>query len=84
MQRLFVDKWYYDELVDVTVVRPFAWFGRFGQQTFERLFVNGALIGGTTGDRSRRVGRGPGRPVRLPALLRRAAGPRDGRADPTS
>jgi hypothetical protein len=24
-------------------VRPFAWFGRFGQQVFERVFVNGAL-----------------------------------------
>ena len=31
------------------MVRPFAWFGRFGQHTFERLFVNGALVGGSTG-----------------------------------
>jgi NADH-quinone oxidoreductase subunit L len=30
------------------VVRPSAWFGRFAQGTFERLFVNGTLIGGTT------------------------------------
>ena len=30
------------------VVRPFAWFGRFGQQTFERVVVNGLLVGGTT------------------------------------
>ena len=36
---------------------PFAWFGRFGQQTFERIFVNGTLVGGTTGHRARRLGR---------------------------
>ncbi len=30
-------------------MRPFAAFGRFGQGTFERVFVDGALIGGTTG-----------------------------------
>ncbi|HEV7752186.1 MAG TPA: NADH-quinone oxidoreductase subunit L, partial [Baekduia sp.] len=38
----------FDELIDLTVVRPFAWFGRFGRQTFERIFVNGALVGGTS------------------------------------
>jgi NADH-quinone oxidoreductase subunit L len=48
LHRLFVNKWYFDELIDLLVVRPFAWFGRFGQQTFERVFVNGALIGGTS------------------------------------
>jgi NADH-quinone oxidoreductase subunit L len=49
LQKLFVNKWYFDELIDWVVVRPFGWFGRFGQQTFERIFVNGALIGGTSG-----------------------------------
>ncbi len=49
LHRLFVNKWYFDELIDVLVVRPFAWFGRFGQQTFERIFVEGTLVGGTTG-----------------------------------
>jgi NADH-quinone oxidoreductase subunit L len=47
--RLFVNKWYFDELIDALVVRPAAWFGRFAQGTFERLFVDGTLIGGTTG-----------------------------------
>jgi NADH-quinone oxidoreductase subunit L len=46
LQKLFVNKWYFDELIDFVVVRPFGWFGRFGQQTFERIFVNGTLIGG--------------------------------------
>ena len=45
---LFENKWYFDELIDALVVRPSAWFGSFAQGTFERLFVNGALIGGTT------------------------------------
>jgi NADH-quinone oxidoreductase subunit L len=46
---LFEHKWYFDEAIDILVVRPTAWFGRFAQNTFERLVVNGALIGGTTG-----------------------------------
>jgi len=46
LHRFFANKWYFDELVDFVVVRPFGWFGRFGQQTFERIFVNGTLIGG--------------------------------------
>ena len=30
-------------------MRPWAWLGRFGRQTFERVVVNGTLVGGTTG-----------------------------------
>jgi NADH-quinone oxidoreductase subunit L len=48
LQKFFVNKWYFDELIDWVVVRPVAWFGRFGQQTFERIFVNGTLVGGTS------------------------------------
>jgi NADH-quinone oxidoreductase subunit L len=47
--RLFVNKWYFDELIDTVVVRPCAAFGRFAQQVFERVFVNGTLVGGTSG-----------------------------------
>jgi NADH-quinone oxidoreductase subunit L len=49
VHRLFVNKWYFDELIDVLVVRPALWFGRWAQQTFERIFVNGTLVGGTSG-----------------------------------
>jgi NADH-quinone oxidoreductase subunit L len=49
LHRLFVNKWYFDELIDMVVVRPSRWFGSFAQQTFERVFVNGVLVGGTTG-----------------------------------
>jgi NADH-quinone oxidoreductase subunit L len=31
------------------VVRPAQWFGSFAQQTFERIVVNGVLVGGSTG-----------------------------------
>jgi NADH-quinone oxidoreductase subunit L len=46
---LLFNKWYFDELADILLVRPLAWCGRFAQQTFERIFVNGTLVGGTTG-----------------------------------
>ncbi len=46
---LFVNKWYFDELIDRGFVRPAAWVGRFAQQTFERVVVDGLLVGGTTG-----------------------------------
>jgi len=49
LHRLFVNKWYFDELIDMLVVRPSLAFGRFGQQTFERVVVNGVFIGGATG-----------------------------------
>jgi NADH-quinone oxidoreductase subunit L len=48
LYQLFVNKWYFDEIIDTVVVRPFAWFGRFGQQTFERVVIDGLLVGGTT------------------------------------
>jgi len=41
-------KWYFDELFDAVVVRPGAWIGRFAQNTFERLFIDGALVGGSS------------------------------------
>jgi NADH-quinone oxidoreductase subunit L len=46
---LFENKWYFDELIDDLVVRPGAAFGRFAQERFERLVVNGVLVGGSTG-----------------------------------
>ncbi|MBW3654139.1 MAG: NADH-quinone oxidoreductase subunit L, partial [Actinobacteria bacterium] len=49
LHRLFVNKWYFDELIDALVTRPALWFGAWAQQTFERVFVNGLLVGGTTG-----------------------------------
>jgi NADH-quinone oxidoreductase subunit L len=49
LHRFFSHKWYFDEAIDTVIVRPFAWFGRFGRNTFERVFVNGVLVGGPSG-----------------------------------
>ncbi len=49
LHRFFVNKWYFDEIIDTLVVRPFAWFGRFGRNTFERVVISGLFVGGTTG-----------------------------------
>jgi NADH-quinone oxidoreductase subunit L len=46
---LFVNKWYFDELIGLVVVRPAAAMGRFAMGTFEQVFVQDTLIGGTTG-----------------------------------
>ena len=42
-------KWYFDEAIDFLIVRPAAWVGRFCSSVIERGFVNGALVGGTSG-----------------------------------
>jgi NADH-quinone oxidoreductase subunit L len=42
-------KWYFDEIIDLLVVRPMAWLGRFARNTFERVVVNGLLVGGSSG-----------------------------------
>jgi NADH-quinone oxidoreductase subunit L len=48
VHRFLVNKWYFDEAIDFLFVRPWGWFGRFGQQTFERVFVSGTLVDGTS------------------------------------
>jgi NADH-quinone oxidoreductase subunit L len=47
--KFFVNKWYFDEVIDFLIVRPVAWLGRFANSTIERVFVNGALVGGSSG-----------------------------------
>jgi len=49
LHRLFVNKWYFDELIDAVFVRPGAMTGRFARNVFERAVVNGLLVGGTSG-----------------------------------
>jgi NADH-quinone oxidoreductase subunit L len=48
LHRLFFNKWYFDELINFLVVRPFAWFGRFARNTFERIVISGVFMGGPT------------------------------------
>ncbi|MBA3422372.1 MAG: NADH-quinone oxidoreductase subunit L [Thermoleophilaceae bacterium] len=45
----FAHKWYFDELYDRAFVRPGRSLGRFGRTTVERVFVQGAIVGGATG-----------------------------------
>jgi NADH-quinone oxidoreductase subunit L len=42
-------KWYFDELFDATIVRPWAAAGRFGRTVVESTFVQGVLVDGTVG-----------------------------------
>jgi NADH-quinone oxidoreductase subunit L len=49
VHRLFVHKWYFDELFDLAFVRPGGMAGRFARNVIERRFVNGALVGGASG-----------------------------------
>ena len=49
LHRFLVNKWYFDEAIDLLFVRPGAWTGRFARTTFERLVVDGALVGGASG-----------------------------------
>jgi NADH-quinone oxidoreductase subunit L len=46
LHTLFVNKWYFDELIDLLVVRPALAIGRFANRVFERVVVDG-LVSGT-------------------------------------
>jgi NADH-quinone oxidoreductase subunit L len=49
LYELFVNKWYFDELIGAIVLTPFAAVGGFARGTFERVFVDETLVGGTSG-----------------------------------
>ncbi|HEY8640632.1 MAG TPA: NADH-quinone oxidoreductase subunit L [Solirubrobacterales bacterium] len=42
---LLLNKWYFDELIDVLIVRPALAFGSFCNRTFERVVVQGIVNG---------------------------------------
>ncbi len=46
---LLANRWYFDEIYALTVVRPFAAAGRFGRTVIESAFVQGVLVDGTVG-----------------------------------
>ncbi|MHB8492782.1 MAG: NADH-quinone oxidoreductase subunit L [Solirubrobacteraceae bacterium] len=48
LHELFSRKWYFDELIDALAVKPALYAGRFARQTFERLVVDGGIVGGTS------------------------------------
>jgi NADH-quinone oxidoreductase subunit L len=49
LYELFVNKWYFDELIDLVVVRPAALAGGFARDTFERLVIDETIVGGASG-----------------------------------
>ncbi len=44
-----VSRWYFDELIDLAVVRPALWLGRLTESVLERRVIDGVLTGGATG-----------------------------------
>jgi NADH-quinone oxidoreductase subunit L len=42
-------KWYFDELIDLLVVRPALWVGRLVDSVLERSLIQGVFTGGTSG-----------------------------------
>jgi NADH-quinone oxidoreductase subunit L len=48
LHALFVNKWYFDELIELLVVRPAAACGRFARETFERRVIDETMVGGTS------------------------------------
>jgi len=46
---LLWNKWYFDELIDLLIVRPALWFGRFADSVLERIVITGTITGGTIG-----------------------------------
>jgi NADH-quinone oxidoreductase subunit L len=49
LHTFLVNKWYFDELIDLLVVRPSLWFGSLAQSIFERIVIGGGVTGGTLG-----------------------------------
>jgi NADH-quinone oxidoreductase subunit L len=47
--QLFVNKWYFDELIELLIVRPAGATARFARDTVERRLIDDTLVGGTTG-----------------------------------
>jgi NADH-quinone oxidoreductase subunit L len=49
LYRLFLNKWYFDELLDLLFVRPTVAAARFARDSIERRVIDDTLVGGTTG-----------------------------------
>jgi NADH-quinone oxidoreductase subunit L len=49
LHNFLVNKWYFDELIDLIIVRPALWLGRFAESVLERIVVGGTITGGAVG-----------------------------------
>ncbi len=64
------NKWYFDELIDLLIVRPALWFGRFAESVLERDLRRRHDHRRDARGRPRRLGGGAPPADGLPALLR--------------
>ena len=49
LHKLFSNKWYFDDFYSAFVVAPVIWIGKWARDSFERVVVDGAIIGGSSG-----------------------------------
>ena len=49
LYRLFVNKWFFDELIDFAIVRPVAWFGQVADSVLDPALVTTFVTDGTVG-----------------------------------
>jgi NADH-quinone oxidoreductase subunit L len=49
LHRFLVNKWYFDEAIDLVIVRPALAIGRFTETVLERIVISGGVTGGVTG-----------------------------------
>jgi NADH-quinone oxidoreductase subunit L len=49
LHKFLVNKWYFDELIDVLIVQPARGFGRFTETVLEKIVISGGVTGGVTG-----------------------------------
>jgi len=49
VHKFLVNKWYFDEAIDLVVVRPALAVGRFADAVLERIVISGGVTGGVTG-----------------------------------
>jgi len=49
LHKFLVNKWYFDEAIDLVVVRPVLALGRFVESVLERIVISGGVTGGVTG-----------------------------------
>jgi NADH-quinone oxidoreductase subunit L len=49
LHKFLVNKWYFDELIDLLIVQPAQGFGRFTETVLEKIVISGGVTGGVTG-----------------------------------
>jgi NADH-quinone oxidoreductase subunit L len=46
---VLVNKWYFDQLIELLIVRPALWLGQFARSVLERVVITGTVTDGTVG-----------------------------------